>query len=75
MRYIQAEKWRRIAEAIILAVTALGFTASAPAATIKTILPESADESAFITIDGEINRVTMRSFVKSQQSILTQSFF
>lgn len=54
MRYIQAEKWRRIAEAIILAVTALGFTASAPAATIKTILPESADESAFITIDGEI---------------------
>lgn len=54
MRYSQLGRWRRFAGFAVSAVAAIGFTASAVAADIEVIPPKKADDSAFITIDGEI---------------------
>lgn len=54
MRYSQVEKWRGVAQSAISAFATLGFAASAVAADIEVIPPKKADDSAFITIVGEI---------------------
>lgn len=54
MRYSQVGRWRGVTRSAIAAFAALGFAASAVAADIEAIPPKNADDSAFITIVGEI---------------------
>lgn len=78
MRYSQMEKWRDASRSAIAAFAPLGFAASAIAADIEVIPPKKSDDSALITIVGEIKSGDDEKFRKiaaeySDASVLLDS--